>query len=121
MTTENDTTPLRKTVKVLFDALVDLHAETFAQSLLINELVRKISETDPKFGDKALAQIDTVLGRKAAKGDPPTPVSIKARQKLVELIDLAGVTTPPANITLPPADKPKTLRRRFLNWLQSGD
>jgi hypothetical protein len=101
-------------------SLEDYAAEILTHTIWIRMLVGRAVKDDPEFGNKALALLDTALGRLTAEGGPSDPVAIKAREFFGKFLSLKE--TPMLARPLPLSKKePKTLRRRFLNWLESGE
>lgn len=96
------------------EPLKDAIIQIYAHSVLLVGLIEKAKKDDSGFPDFIRDNLHAALGRHLEKLGHITDVNTQLR----ETIDffLSGQTT---YITRP-SPPPRTLRRRFLNWLQSG-
>jgi hypothetical protein len=103
-----------------------LMARIFAVVSIVSPLVEKARQSDPNIKAKIMAELDTALGKlRADPGVVPTPdvdaFLIEMRRFATELLEPdEGRLIDVAAEAPPVASKPKTLRRRFLNWLEAG-
>ena len=83
-------------------------------------LIRWAARQDPGFLEEALASHDDFVGRIQVQGELPTELMVKGReifrQMIQTLIEIRA--TEPA--TAAATSRQKSLRRRFLNWLERG-
>jgi hypothetical protein len=81
--------------------------------VLIGLLIEHAKAHDPEFSTKARERLDYVLGKYFIAADSPTELIAEIRAKVLAHLN------DPSTLTSHRGIKRITLRRRFLNWLQS--
>jgi len=82
-------------------------------------LVREAIKADRTFADRAKAQLDELLGEMAARGAVANEMMVSAREIFHVIIE-AALEKEVRVENLPVQKNRKSLRRRFLNWLERG-
>lgn len=82
---------------------------------MMHLVLAKLIRDDPRFSDAAQIFFDTYLGAIHGREETDDEVATQARTRLLGYVK---GTAPYADGYLPP-NKPLTLRRRFLNWLDN--
>ena len=105
----------------LTDSVESVGATIMAHEGLLQALIAKAIQRDPQFQAFALKELHEYLGQ-TLNPDPsfaPHDAKLlsKARQSFINTLD-AGAKI--AETISPTSPMRLTLRRRFLNWLQSG-
>jgi len=82
-------------------------------------LMREAIKADRTFADRAKAQLDELLGEMAARGADATEMMVSARAIFHVIIETA--LEKEVRVEAGPGQtNSKSLRRRFLNWLERG-
>jgi len=103
-------------LKELVEIVDMLRGDVIAHSVLVKMLILKV-ENEPEFVTRAYRLLDTALGMRAATGEPPEAFEIRAREYLARILGPVPELAAPSQSEAP---KTRTLRRRFLNWLERG-
>lgn len=95
------------------------HRATIAASLLVlMMIVAYLKKNDPDFDKSTRAALDSILGAALIPGQTPDPFYQQVRAEFFNIMDANVISFRAAAAAAP--QKPRTLRRRFLNWLQRG-
>jgi hypothetical protein len=96
------------------------YGRIFAYGVLLSLLVEKVKENDPTFEDQSRRSFDIYLGQYFAKVGSAGPMETAAREMFNTIISSPIRMTPQTVRRELERPRPRTLRRRFLNWLERG-
>jgi hypothetical protein len=96
---------------------IEIEAELVALGSFMHLLIAKLIRDDPRFRDAAKRYFDTYLGVIQGRQDTDDAVATQARSRFLGYLD--GTVVYAGGYLPEPPKKPLTLRRRFLNWLDS--
>jgi hypothetical protein len=96
------------------DSLRDQAVAHHAHSILLLALIEKIKDQDLRFPDHVRHKLHEALGRQLAQTGEPTQMNARLREVVEFFVSDSG------SYSFPMPTTPRTLRRRFLNWLERG-
>jgi hypothetical protein len=93
---------------------IDVEIDNVVRIVLVGLLIEFAKGQDPQFSFNAAQRSDYVLGRYFVDMDKTRELTVEVRKRALAQIN------DPAKFISESATKPRTLRRRFLNWLERG-
>jgi hypothetical protein len=107
--------------------IAGFYGKVKAHDILLRVIVWEFQRRDPQFAERTRKALDTALGKIRAESYPSDlsplalEIDVKMRETIKEILDVAENADVEMREALVLAlGKPRTLRRRFLNWLERG-
>jgi hypothetical protein len=107
--------------------IAGFYGKVNAHDMLLRIIVWELQRRDPQFSERTRKGLDIGLGKARAESYPSElnpfalEIDFRMRQTFREILDVAEKTDAELKKALTQyLGKPRTLRRRFLNWLERG-
>ena len=107
--------------------IAGFYGKVKAHDILLRMLVAEWQRRDPQFAERYRKGLDIGLGKVRSESYPSDlspfalEIDVKMRETIREMLDVAENTDAEMRKALVVAfGKPRTLRRRFLQWLERG-
>jgi hypothetical protein len=107
--------------------IAGFYGKVKAHDILLRMIVWECQQRNPQFAERTRKALDIGLGKVRSESDPgdPSPlaleIDVKMRETIREMLDVAeNADTEMRKALVLALGKPRTFRRRFLNWLERG-
>ena len=106
--------------------IAGFYGKVNAHDILLRIIVWELQRRDPQFVERTRKALDIGLGkvRSESPGDPDPfalEINVKMRETIREMLEVAeNADAEMRKAVALVTGKPRTLRRRFLNWLERG-
>jgi hypothetical protein len=107
--------------------IAGFYGKVKAHDILLRMPVAEQQRRDPQFAERYRKALDIALGKVRSESYPSDlspfalEIGVKMRETIREMLDVAENADAEMRKALVVAlGKPRTLRRRFLNWLERG-
>ena len=106
--------------------IAGFYGKANAHDIFLRIIAWELQRRDPQFAERTRKALDIGLGKIRAEGYPDElnpfalEIDVKMRERIREMLNVVENTDAELKKALVPLGKPRTLRRRFLQWLERG-